>query len=158
MITLTSVFIRGIKAQAPTTRENVFNMLTKTYTWDLFSNHGKRDDAHANSLEAVHDTIHNLVGKDPTLDPPIPGHMALIPYTGVFLPKEATLTKYHACFHSIAFDPIFWMHHSNVDRLFALWQAMNYDVWVTPGMNTRPKMGFIAAQVLTRDTRTFDGV
>lgn len=24
-----------------------------------------------------------------------------------------------------AFDPVFWLHHANVDRLFALWQAIN---------------------------------
>ena len=24
-----------------------------------------------------------------------------------------------------AFDPIFWMHHANVDRLFAMWQGMD---------------------------------
>ncbi|KAK6073363.1 hypothetical protein SCUP234_08702 [Seiridium cupressi] len=26
-----------------------------------------------------------------------------------------------------SFDPVFWLHHSNVDRLFALWQAINYN-------------------------------
>ncbi|KAF2999136.1 hypothetical protein E8E14_005792 [Neopestalotiopsis sp. 37M] len=26
-----------------------------------------------------------------------------------------------------AFDPIFWLHHANVDRLYALWQAINYN-------------------------------
>ncbi|KAK8069720.1 hypothetical protein PG994_006336 [Apiospora phragmitis] len=26
-----------------------------------------------------------------------------------------------------AFDPIFWLHHANVDRLFALWQAVYYN-------------------------------
>lgn len=25
-----------------------------------------------------------------------------------------------------AFDPIFWLHHANVDRLFAMWQAVYY--------------------------------
>ena len=24
-----------------------------------------------------------------------------------------------------AFDPIFWLHHMNVERLFAMWQATN---------------------------------
>ncbi|KAK7991803.1 hypothetical protein PG988_000597 [Apiospora saccharicola] len=26
-----------------------------------------------------------------------------------------------------AFDPLFWLHHANVDRLYALWQAINYN-------------------------------
>lgn len=30
-----------------------------------------------------------------------------------------------------AFDPIFYLHHCNVDRLFALWSAINPGVWVT---------------------------
>lgn len=31
-----------------------------------------------------------------------------------------------------AFDPLFFLHHCNVDRLFALWQLVNNDTWVTP--------------------------
>ncbi|KKY16976.1 putative tyrosinase precursor [Diplodia seriata] len=26
-----------------------------------------------------------------------------------------------------AFDPVFWLHHSNIDRIFAIWQEMNDD-------------------------------
>ncbi|KAK8014508.1 tyrosinase precursor [Apiospora arundinis] len=26
-----------------------------------------------------------------------------------------------------AFDPVFWLHHANVDRLYALWQAIHYN-------------------------------
>ena len=25
------------------------------------------------------------------------------------------------------FDPIFWLHHCNVDRMYALWQALHPD-------------------------------
>ncbi|KAI9641438.1 hypothetical protein NHQ30_010245 [Ciborinia camelliae] len=31
-----------------------------------------------------------------------------------------------------AFDPMFWLHHANVDRLFAMWQAIYPDVWMLP--------------------------
>ena len=31
------------------------------------------------------------------------------------------------------FDVAFFLHHANVDRLLSLWQALNQDVWVTPG-------------------------
>lgn len=31
------------------------------------------------------------------------------------------------------FDAAFFLHHANVDRLLSLWQALNQDVWVTPG-------------------------
>ena len=37
-------------------------------------------------------------------------------------------------FLSSAFDPIFFLHHTNVDRLLSLWSALNPGVWVTPGI------------------------
>ena len=33
------------------------------------------------------------------------------------------------------FDPIFFLHHSNVDRILAMWQALYPDNWVEPGEN-----------------------
>ncbi|KAF2865458.1 hypothetical protein BDV95DRAFT_632307 [Massariosphaeria phaeospora] len=48
------------------------------------------------SLEDIHNSIHSLVGTG--------GHMN---------------------FQAVAaFDPIFWLHHANIDRLFAIWQAI----------------------------------
>lgn len=34
-----------------------------------------------------------------------------------------------------AFDPIFWLHHANIDRLLAMWQAINPQSFVTPTVN-----------------------
>lgn len=34
-----------------------------------------------------------------------------------------------------AFDPVFWMHHTNCDRIFALWQALNPASYVVPTAN-----------------------
>ena len=31
-----------------------------------------------------------------------------------------------------AFDPIFWLHHANIDRIVAMWQAIYPDSFVTP--------------------------
>jgi tyrosinase len=45
------------------------------------------------SLEAIHDSVHVWVG----------GSMGVIPTAPA--------------------DPIFWMHHANIDRLWAVWQA-----------------------------------
>jgi len=59
------------------------------------------------SLESVHDTIHNTVGSD--------GHMSTLAYS--------------------SFDPIFWLHHTNVDRMFAIWQTLNPDSYVTAMVN-----------------------
>jgi hypothetical protein len=32
-----------------------------------------------------------------------------------------------------AFDPIFFLHHANVDRLLSLWSAVHPGEWVSPG-------------------------
>ncbi|MCJ1477585.1 hypothetical protein MMC13_006258 [Lambiella insularis] len=61
-----------------------------------FSNTGFYNGTSYNSLENLHNSIHALVGMG--------GHMGYVPYS--------------------AFDPIFWLHHTNVDRLTAIWQAL----------------------------------
>jgi hypothetical protein len=35
-----------------------------------------------------------------------------------------------------AFDPIFWLHHTNVDRYFALWESINPTSFLTPSEDT----------------------
>ncbi|KAF3924743.1 Tyrosinase [Arthrobotrys entomopaga] len=49
----------------------------------------------ADRLEGIHGDVHNQIG----------GFMPILWYS--------------------AFDPIFWLHHNNVDRLLAIWQAAN---------------------------------
>lgn len=55
------------------------------------------------SCEGIHNNIHSWVGGDTG------GHMSEVPVA--------------------AFDPIFWLHHANVDRQFAIWQTLNPTVW-----------------------------
>ncbi|KAK7032422.1 hypothetical protein VNI00_013170 [Paramarasmius palmivorus] len=67
--------------------------------WDEFSNHtteslSKEERCNIDSLESIHDTIHVFIGGN--------GHMSHPDYAG--------------------FDPIFYLHHCNVDRLLALWE------------------------------------
>ncbi|KAJ3538313.1 hypothetical protein NM208_g5955 [Fusarium decemcellulare] len=64
------------------------------------------------SLEDVHNALHNLTGGTGDTF----GHMND--------PAKS------------AFDPIFWLHHTNIDRLFAIWQGLREDpgkedAWVT---------------------------
>ncbi|KAI0396742.1 common central domain of tyrosinase-domain-containing protein [Xylariaceae sp. FL0594] len=73
------------------------------------------------SFEDIHNTLHLLTGGFGSLDntestPKFNGHMANVPIA--------------------AFDPIFWLHHTNIDRLLSIWQALhddpeNPDTWVT---------------------------
>ncbi|KAF7295866.1 Tyrosinase [Mycena chlorophos] len=96
--TLTSAF--------PQIRSSTHSLFLRVHTWPGFSNHSPGDGGStSNSLEAIHDMMHNNIGGL--------GHMSD--------PAVA------------AFDPIFWLHHANVDRLLALWSAVNPGVWVSPG-------------------------
>ncbi|KAI0251651.1 photo-regulated tyrosinase [Lactifluus subvellereus] len=83
---------------------SVYHLLMLVHTWPAFSNHTSGDgDSSSSSLEAIHDGIHYYIG----------GQMADTAVAG--------------------FDPIFFLHHANVDRLLSLWAAVNPGVWVTPG-------------------------
>ncbi|KAF7537431.1 hypothetical protein G7054_g3742 [Neopestalotiopsis clavispora] len=64
------------------------------------------------SAENLHDNLHGWCGGDRTA--PIDnvsfvGHMSHVPLA--------------------AFDPIFWLHHCNVDRLIAIWQMLHDTEW-----------------------------
>ncbi len=63
--------------------------------------------ATANNIEGMHNSIHNSIGGY--------GHMGYLEVA--------------------AFDPVFWLHHANVDRLFAIWQALNPDSYIEPTRN-----------------------
>nr|BBV24620.1 tyrosinase2 [Grifola frondosa] len=90
-------------------RDRTFNILAYIHDWDTFSTHrsmAKRPTPGSNdSVESIHNEVHNLIGGG--------GHMATGGAAGL--------------------DPIFFLHHSNVDRLVALWQALNPNTFVTPG-------------------------
>ncbi|KAK6086913.1 tyrosinase [Seiridium cupressi] len=79
-------------------------------SWNLFANHDATSNEFATqSVESWHDAIHMLVGTGVGFS----GHMSN--------PAIA------------AFDPVFWLHHNNIDRLFAIFQALYPDKYVTPG-------------------------
>ncbi|KAK6526167.1 hypothetical protein TWF281_011202 [Arthrobotrys megalospora] len=58
----------------------------------------------SNSLEKLHNDVHMQVGGN--------GIMGLISYA--------------------AFDPMFWLHHNNIDRMLAIWQAANPGKYLSP--------------------------
>jgi len=85
---------------------STYNMLTRVQTWPAFSNSAVGDDGStSNSLEGIHGAIHfNVGGRGQMADPALAG-----------------------------FDPIFYLHHANVDRLLSLWSALHPGVWVSQG-------------------------
>ncbi|KAJ6261170.1 Tyrosinase [Drechslerella dactyloides] len=58
----------------------------------------------SNRIEGVHDGVHGATGGG--------GNLGSVP--------------------TAAFDPLFWLHHCNVDRIMAMFQAMNPSLWLTP--------------------------
>jgi tyrosinase len=108
---------RRLVADFSQCRKNVIDLfppngLPQDDPWGQISNHNwnvlHENQGSLTSLESIHDQIHvDVGGQGPG------GHMAD--------PAAA------------AFDPIFWLHHCNVDRVLALWQAVYPDVYVSPG-------------------------
>jgi tyrosinase len=85
-----------LSSNAASINDRTYLLLSRQNSYPPFSNNAYVDSRgnRYDSLEGIHDTIHGLVG----------GWMGLVPYS--------------------AFDPIFFLHHTNVDRLFAIWQAL----------------------------------
>ncbi|MCJ1261407.1 hypothetical protein MMC22_001271 [Lobaria immixta] len=91
----------------------VYRLLSNVQTWANFSSTVTNPVSDQIpweewiSLEYVHNNLHGFIGGD-ALSNGI-GHMQNVP--------------------SAAFDPIFYMHHCNIDRLLAIWQILNWDCW-----------------------------
>jgi len=64
-------------------------------------------------VEGIHNTVHNIIGGSSPI-----GHMTTVDVA--------------------AFDPIFWLHHANVDRLTAMYQATHPYEYYGPGAYLTP--------------------
>lgn len=76
------------------------------------------------SVESIHNQIHASIGGS---NDPLSGHMSFVDYS--------------------SFDPIFWLHHANVDRLTAMYQAARPGARVTP----QPATGVFGRRVQEGD-------
>ncbi len=88
-----------------TFEQRIYNLFANYDKYSTFSNEGwipqnSNDSGSYDSIESLHDTIHNIAGG-------FSGHMSYIPFS--------------------AFDPIFFLHHANIDRIFAMWQTLYPD-------------------------------
>ncbi|OBR08255.1 Tyrosinase [Colletotrichum higginsianum IMI 349063] len=98
--------VSGLSSQAP---QSIWHVMFDRQTWTQMSNNWDprtRDPAsavyNANSLEGFHDDIHTQIATGPRGSS---GHMGSPAFAG--------------------FDPSFWLHHCNVDRLLAIWQGIH---------------------------------
>jgi tyrosinase len=91
--------------------QRLYNLFSGYDNYTTFSNNafGPQVD----SIESLHDTIHSLVGGfGPGQAVSQAGHMGYVQWS--------------------AFDPVFFLHHTMVDRVLAIWQALHPTAWVTP--------------------------
>lgn len=92
----------NIRGSAGSYRSRVYNLFSRRQSYNSFSNHGS--GSNGDTLESIHDNIHASFGPN--------AHMVFVTYS--------------------SFDPIFWIHHCNVDRILAMWQSLYPNTYVDP--------------------------
>lgn len=88
-------------------QQRLYNLFTNYDNFTEFGNEAwyyGNHPSNADSLESIHDLVHAITGQS--------GHMTYLDYSG--------------------FDPLFWLHHTMIDRLFAMFQALHPDSYVQP--------------------------
>jgi tyrosinase len=93
------VINKGLLANKQMVHDAIYPLLSSQPDYNAMSNtfyRGPNGQTYQN-LENMHNYMHGMIGG-------YGGHMSYIVYS--------------------SFDPIFWLHHTNVDRLFAIWQAL----------------------------------
>jgi tyrosinase len=108
----------------PNIMSRVFSLLANYDNFTQFETYAWQSSSgqSVDSLESVHDLIHGMTGGD--------GHMTYLDYS--------------------AFDPLFMLHHAMVDRLFAIYQALHPDTYVT-------SMQAVEQTYTTRQYQRLDG-
>lgn len=87
-------------------QDQIYQLFTQCDNFLYFSNDDAGDSSGrcANSLEAIHNTVHNNAGG---------------------LGGNGVSGGHMTYLSTASFDPIFWLHHCNVDRIFAMWQTIH---------------------------------
>ncbi|KAF2657265.1 Di-copper centre-containing protein, partial [Lophiostoma macrostomum CBS 122681] len=104
-------------------RSSLYAILSQYQSFNQFSNDGSCEDGGPGSLENLHNPIHTSNW---------PGHMS---------PASVS-----------AFDPMFWMHHANVDRQMAIFQALYPDTYVQSCAADTPTYTISVGDVLDQNS------
>lgn len=105
--------ISGVDAQQDGLRQRVYNILSNRDNYTTVACEGpscQGGTAGFDSIESIHDVIHVVTG----------GNGGSMTNIGVS-----------------AFDPLFWCHHTMIDRLSALFEALNPDSYVLDAPQAR---------------------
>lgn len=98
----------SLDSHLPSYQQRLYNLFANYPNYTHFSNEGwiaQNNSGSYDSIESLHDSVHTIGGGGW-------GHLAIIAYS--------------------AFDPLFFLHHANVDRIFAMWQIIHNDTYVVP--------------------------
>lgn len=114
-----------LRGELPSLRSKLFSILSQYQTFtQVTSSQLCGKAASFGNLEDVHNVIHLRFS---------PGHMT---------PPAVA-----------AFDPIFWLHHANVDRHLALHQALYPNTYLEPCTSRSPTFTIEEGEVLNTESR-----
>ena len=110
-------------------QDRLYNLFTNYNNFTQFSNEAwyGPNVANADSLESIHDAIHSITGSN--------GHMTYLDYS--------------------AYDPLFWLHHVQLDRIFAMWQAIYNNSYVEPMEAIEQTFTIAVGQHLDENSRRY---
>ena len=119
--------VARLNSDGPNLRNRMVQLFSTCHDYTAFGNSASdaRTGSCQDSLESIHNNIHNDVGGNN-------GHMTILWYA--------------------AMDPSFWLHHANVDRMFALWQAINPNSYNVDATTQQPTYAIPAGTHATLDT------
>ncbi|ORY65943.1 tyrosinase precursor [Pseudomassariella vexata] len=103
-----SLVAKTLDSQLPSNQQRLYNLFSNYDNYSTWSNEGwipYGNNGTYDSIESLHDTIHLACGGNY-------GNMAIIAYS--------------------SFDPVFFLHHTSVDRIFAMWQTIHNESWIEP--------------------------
>jgi len=103
-----SFVARTFEIGVETYQQRLYTLLAHYDNYSAFSNEGwipEGSNYTQDSVESLHDSIHVAAGG-------YFGHMAIIGYS--------------------AFEPFFWLHHMNLDRIAAMWQILHPTSFIMP--------------------------
>lgn len=103
----------AIHASSTSQLDHLYSLFSSTGNYTQFSAYmlGATVNPSNYNLETLHGLIHNDIGGQNARR----GHMTITAIS--------------------AYDPAFWLHHANVDRILAMWQAIYPDSYVEPVLN-----------------------
>ena len=113
----------AMQSDNPSLRSRIYNLMTQCNDYAGFGqgDAAQRPPQCPESLEDIHNNIHNDIGGP---NQGRQGHMAIIPVA--------------------SYDPAFWLHHTNVDRMFALWQGIYPDSYTVSGHSAQATFSIAA--------------